>query len=149
MLVSEGLELAVGPGIKNPILGTSQGSLSLVLGIVPCVLDLSEERILGGLGALLGLDALRLQIRGQLSRVPLLVRRDSVILPVILDEALKILAVRRSRVGDIVVREPSLELGLMPLVVGFGKTFMLALGYCGSGKVDAARVGFRHGEGRN
>lgn len=40
-------------------------------------------------------------------------------LPVVLDEVLKIFTVCGSRVGNVVIREPSLKLGLMPLVVSY------------------------------
>lgn len=42
---------------------------------------------------------------------------DNIGFPVVLDEVLKILAVSRGGVRNIVVGEPSLKLGLVPLVV--------------------------------
>lgn len=42
---------------------------------------------------------------------------DDFRLPVGLDESLEVLAISRSWIWDIVVREPALELSLMPLVV--------------------------------
>lgn len=44
-------------------------------------------------------------------------RVDHISLPVILDQTLKVFAVSCLRVWDIVVREPSLKLGLVPFVV--------------------------------
>jgi hypothetical protein len=49
--------------------------------------------------------------------IPVLVRVHDLIVPVRLDEVLEVLAVGRLRVGNVVVGEPSLKLGLMPLVV--------------------------------
>lgn len=44
-------------------------------------------------------------------------RIDNLSLPVVLDQNLKILAISRAWVGDVVVGEPAFELSLMPLVV--------------------------------
>lgn len=117
VLVSKGLELAVGPAVEDPVLGAGPRVLGSVLSLIPRVLDLSNKRVLVGLGALLGLDALLLEVSRELVRVPVLVGRDGVVLPVLLDQVLEVLAVGRGGVRDIVVREPALELGLMPLVV--------------------------------
>jgi hypothetical protein len=38
-------------------------------------------------------------------------------LPICLDKILKIFSVCRGRIGDIVIREPALQLSLMPFVV--------------------------------
>lgn len=60
VLVSKRLQGTVGPGIQDPILYTSPGGLSLVLGLVPAVRYLGDKRILVRLGRLLSLYALRL-----------------------------------------------------------------------------------------
>ena len=45
-------------------------------------------------------------------------RVDDVGLPIILDEILKVFAIRCLGMRDVVIREPALKLGLMPFVVG-------------------------------
>lgn len=117
MLVGKSLKLAVRPAIEDPILGGSPGGLSLVLRLVPRVLYLGDERIFAGLGTFLSLDTLLLQISTELVRIPVLVGRDSVVLPVLLEQVLEVLAVGGSRVRDVVVRQPALKLCLVPLVV--------------------------------
>lgn len=49
--------------------------------------------------------------------VPVLVRRDDVVIPVVADGLLEEGAIGGSRVGNVVVRQPPLELSLVPLVV--------------------------------
>jgi len=66
VVIAEGLELAVGPAVKNPVLGAEPGILSLVLRLVPQTLDLVDERVLGSSGAVLGVDALLLEVGVQL-----------------------------------------------------------------------------------
>ena len=84
---------------------------------MPAVLNLSEQTVGVLLGALLYFLALRLQIARKTVGVPLVVWLCNVIFPVVLDEVLKIFAIRRCRIRDVVVREPSLELSLVPFVV--------------------------------
>lgn len=117
MVVAESLELALGPGVEDPVLDGDPGGLRLILGLVPGTLHLGNESILVLLGRLLGLDALLLQVGAELVSIPRVVRRDDVGVPVLLDELLEILAVGRSGVGNVMVRKPALKLGLMPLVV--------------------------------
>ena len=117
MTITERLELAIGPRVQNPILHVEPRAVSLVLRLIPDTLDLVDERVLGGTGRVLGLDTLLLQVVGKLDRVPLLVGSDHLVIPVGLDELLELLAVRGCRIGNVVVGKPSLELGLVPLVV--------------------------------
>lgn len=84
---------------------------------MPGILHLGDEAVLVLLGTLLNLLAGRGQVVLKLGSVPVVVRLDDMILPVVLDELGQVLAVGRGRVGDVVVGEPALELGLMPLVV--------------------------------
>lgn len=51
--------------------------------------------------------------------IPVIVWRCNLGLPVVLNEVLKILSICGSRVRDIVVRQPSLELGFVPFVVDY------------------------------
>lgn len=118
MAVAEGLELAVSPRVQDPVLHVEPGVVSLVLRLIPDTLDLVDERVLGGTGRVLGLDSLLLQVVGELGSIPLLVGSDDLVIPVGLDELLELLAVRGCRIGDIVVGKPSLELSLVPFVVG-------------------------------
>lgn len=117
-MITERLQLAVGPGVQDPVLDTGVGVLSLILGLVPGVLDLGNQRVLVCLGGILDFNTLLLEISAQLLIIPLLVWADSMVFPVLLDELLEILPVGGRWVGDIVVGKPTLELGLMPLVVG-------------------------------
>jgi len=84
MMVAERLELTIGPAIQNPVLDTGPGILSLVLSLVPNTLDLVDQSILVVHSALLGLNALQLQVCRELVRVPVLVRFDDVAIPVLL-----------------------------------------------------------------
>ena len=117
MLVSEGLKLALGPGIKDPISNVSPGLLGLVLSLEPVGLNLLNQVILGSFGLGLGLLALGLKEGAELGGVPALIWRNDVLIPVLFDQILEILAVRRSRIGDVVVGEPTLKLCLVPFVV--------------------------------
>lgn len=119
MVIAESLELTLGPSIQDPVLHTGPGRLGLVLGFVPTTLDLSDEAVLGIFRRVLGLGALLLEIGLQLIRIPLLIGGDYVRVPVRLHEVFEIFAVSRGGVRDVVVGEPSLELGLMPLVVRY------------------------------
>lgn len=119
MVVKEGLELAVGPGVQNPVPDTGVGILGLVLGLVPNILDLGNQGVLVCLGGILNLDTLLLEVAIQLVCVPLLVRADGVVLPILLDQLLEILAVGGSGISNVVVGEPALELSLVPLVVSW------------------------------
>ena len=119
MVIAERLELAVSPAVEDPVLGAQPSVLGLVLRLIPESLDLVDERVFGGSGAVLGLDTLLLEIVVQLLRVPAAVGGDSIGVPVAMDELLEVLPVSRCGVGDAVVREPALQLGLVPFIVGF------------------------------
>jgi hypothetical protein len=121
VLVGKGLELAVGPGVEDPLLDVGPALLGLVASLVPRGRDLVDKRILVGLGALLGLDTLGAQPRLQVLDGPGVVGLDNVVIPILLNQRLEVLAVGRSGVGDVVVGQPGLELGFVPLVVGCGK----------------------------
>jgi len=54
---------------------------------------------------------------GELVDIPAVVRLGDIVIPVGLDKVLQVLAVRSGREGDVVVREPALQLGLVPFVV--------------------------------
>lgn len=115
--------------VKDPLLGVAVSLVGLVGSLVPDALHLREQAILVLLGTLLDLLALAAEVALQLVCIPLVVRLGDVVLPVLLHEVLQVLAVGWSRVGDIVVRQPALELSLMPLVVC----------YAGSGKLGSVR----------
>lgn len=105
--------------VKNPILNAGVGIGSLFLRLVPRGLDLAEKRIFVGLRALLHLFALVREILLKASSVPVGIRARDGGLPVCLDEVLQFLAVSSLGESDIVVRQPSLELSLVPFVVGW------------------------------
>jgi hypothetical protein len=116
--IAEGLELALGPGVEDPVLDVAPALLRLVIRLVPGALDPGDERVATLFGRLLGLKALLLQIVGELFCVPRLVGLDDVGIPFALDELLEIFPVGGGRDGDAVVRQPPLKLRLVPLVVG-------------------------------
>jgi len=58
-----------------------------------------------------------LEIRLELSGLPVTVWRPNLGVPVALDEFLKICAICRCRIWDVVVTEPALEFGFVPFVV--------------------------------
>lgn len=118
VLVTESLEGAISPGIKDPVLGVAQGTLGLVFGLVPAGRDLGDKRVLGLGSGLLGLNAAGFEVGREAVSVPVLVGRHGVGIPVLLDDLLEILAVSGGGVWDVVVRQPSLQLRLVPLVVG-------------------------------
>lgn len=119
MLVGEFLELAVGPGVEDPILHIDPSLLGLVAGLIPGGLNLADEGVLVSFGALLSLDALVGEPGLEVLGGPRVVGLDDVVVPVGLDELLEILPIGGSRVGDVVVRQPALELRLVPLVVSW------------------------------
>jgi len=84
---------------------------------MPRFLNLAEERILVLLSALLDLLALRLEVRLQTLGVPRVVGLSDVVFPAVLDEVLQVLAVGRGGVWDVVIRQPPLQLSLVPFVV--------------------------------
>lgn len=103
--------------VEDPVLNAFVSIGGLRLGLGPRALDLSNEAVLVLLGALLELLALGREVLAQLGSLPRVVGLNNVGFPVVLDEVLKVLAVSRSGVWDVVVAEPSLKLGLVPLVV--------------------------------
>lgn len=82
-MVAESLELAVSPGIQDPVLDTAVGVLCLVLGLIPRTSDLRNQRVFVRVGRILDVDALLLQVRRQLVSIPVLVRGDGIGVPVV------------------------------------------------------------------
>lgn len=109
--------MAVGPSVENPVTDVAPGGLGVLLGLIPVGANLADKAVLGSFGLSLGLLALGLEIGRELSSVPRAVGLNNIIVPVLLYEALEILAVGRAWVRHGVIREPALQLGLMPLVV--------------------------------
>jgi hypothetical protein len=81
--------------------------------VLPAALDLINESILVVLSTLLSLGALRTEVILKALSVPF------GIWPVLLDEILKILAIRLSWIRNAVVRQPALKLGFVPFVVSY------------------------------
>ncbi len=117
MFIGKGLQVTIRPSIQDPVLNVGPCGLTLVLSFIPAGLDLRKKGVSVRLGGILGLDALGLQIGLQLVGIPCFVRSDRILIPVLLDQILEILSIGGCGVRDIMIREPSLELGLMPLVV--------------------------------
>lgn len=89
----------------------------MVGSLMPVRLDLADKAVLVLLSALLDLLARACDVVLELLGVPSVVGLGNLVVPVVLDKVDEVLAVGRGGIGDIVVREPSLQLGLMPLVV--------------------------------
>lgn len=103
MLVGESLQLAVGPSIENPILDIIPGLVGILFGLVPVVLDLLDQAVLGRFDISLGLLTLGLQVLAKLDGVPAVVRSHNVVVPVLSHQSLEILAIGGGGVGDVVV----------------------------------------------
>lgn len=103
--------------IENPFLDITVGLVGRVLGLVPVGLDLLRKALCVLLSALLGLLSASDQVVLQGLGVPRLVRVDDLVVPVVRDRLLEVLAVRGAGVGNAVIRQPSLKLRLVPLVV--------------------------------
>lgn len=91
--------------------------MGTVLGLVPVALDLSNQIIPGLFDLCTNSLALALEESGELGGVPVAVGLNHEVTPVLFNQALKVFAVSWCRIGNIVVRQPPLELGLVPLVV--------------------------------
>lgn len=116
MLVTESLELAIRPGVKNPLLNIGPRLLGIVLRLVPGSFDTVDERVLAGLGVLPDLLALGLKEGLELFGIPIVVWGDDLV-PVFRHEPFEILSVGACGVWDVVIGQPSIELGRIPLVV--------------------------------
>ena len=86
---------------------------------MPDLLDLADQVVLVLFAAPLDLVGIAAEPLLQLVGVPAVVWLHNVVVPVILDQVLKVLTVGGGGVWDVVVRQPPLELGLMPLVVDY------------------------------
>ncbi len=117
MVVTEGLELAVGPGVQDPVSNIGPGLLGLILSLIPNGMDLRNQRILVLLGRLGGISPLQLEIGQELVRIPFAIWRHDVGIPVLLDQLLEVSAIGGGRVGNVVIGEPALQLRFVPLVV--------------------------------
>lgn len=107
--------------IEDPVTDTTICLVGGLLGLGPVVLDRLDEALLGLLGALLstlcGLVTLEHQVVLERLCVPVVVGGDDIALPVGLDQILELLTIGGLLVGDAVIRQPSLELRLVPLAV--------------------------------
>jgi hypothetical protein len=119
--------------VEDPVRHARVGVVDAVGRVLPVGLDLAEQRVLVLLGALLDLLALAGEVVRQLVGIPLVwvkqsistrlsryydesltVGLDDVVLPVGLDLVEQVLAVSGRGVGDVVVRQPALQLRLVP-----------------------------------
>jgi hypothetical protein len=103
--------------VEDPVLNTTIGLVRRVLSLGPVHLDLLSEALGVLLGALLCLVALGGEVVLEALGVPAAVGRDDLVVPVVADRLLEALAVRGRWVRDAVVRQPTLKLRLVPLVV--------------------------------
>ena len=117
VVVEERLDLRVGPAVEDPVLDRRIGVRGLVGSLMPVRLDLADKAVLVLLGTLLDLLAGAGDVVLELLGVPAVVGLSNLVVPVVLDQVDKVLAVGRGRVGHVVVGEPALKLSLMPLVV--------------------------------
>lgn len=117
MLITECLELGIGPRIENPVFDIGPALVGGVFSFVPVRLDMRKQTILVLLGLSRHVVAARLQICAELGSIPFIVRLYNIVIPVLRDEILQILAVSWGWIWDVLVRQPSLKLRLVPLVV--------------------------------
>ena len=103
--------------VEDPAFHVAHALVCLVRGLVPVALDLAEQAVLVLLSTLLCLLALGAQVVLELIRVPVIVWLGDIVLPVLLDQVLQIFTVGCGRERNVVVRQPSLKLGLVPFVV--------------------------------
>lgn len=103
--------------VKDPVTDARPRILSLVLSLVPILLDLSDKTLGVIRGYILGLYSLLLEVGAELSGVPITVWLRDLGLPVILDRSLELGPIVWGRVWDVVVGQPSLKLGLVPFIV--------------------------------
>lgn len=103
--------------IKDPILHTEVCLLSLVLGLVPRILNLGYESILGLFGVFLDILASILQILLKLLCVPIGIRRRDSGIPVLPDDALQFFPIGLFGVWNVVIVEPALEFVFGPALV--------------------------------
>jgi hypothetical protein len=103
--------------VEDPVLNTTIGLVRRVLSLGPVHLDLLSEALGVLLGALLCLVALGGEVVLEALGVPAAIGRDDLVVPVVADRLLEALAVRGRWVRDAVVRQPTLKLRLVPLVV--------------------------------
>lgn len=89
----------------------------MVGSFVPVSLDLLKKAVLVLLGTLLDLCALGSEVRLELFRVPAAVWCGNLVFPVGLDKVDEVFTISGSGEWDVVVRQPSLKLSLVPLVV--------------------------------
>ena len=89
----------------------------MIASLVPGALNLAEETICVLLRAFLDFFALRSEVVLKLVGIPLVVRLRDVVLPVVLNKVLEVFAVSRCWIRNVMIREPSLKLGFVPLVV--------------------------------
>lgn len=89
--------------VEDPVLYAVVRRIRLIASLMPIAFDLAEQAILVLLRALLDLLSTGAEIAGELICIPLVVRLGHVILPVVLNQILKVLAVRRCRIWDVVI----------------------------------------------
>jgi len=89
----------------------------VVSSVFPSALHLFDKSILVAFSALLDLRTLVDEVLLETVEVPVSIGGLHSRLPVVLHKVLKILAISRSRVWDVMVGKPALKLGLVPFVV--------------------------------
>lgn len=103
--------------VENPVLDIGVALVGGLLSLRPCSLNLLNQRFGVLLGALLNFLALEGQIVVQSLSIPAIVRRNNLVVPVVLDQVLKILTVGGGGIRNVVIGQPTLKLRLVPLVV--------------------------------
>lgn len=103
MVITERLELAVGPRVKDPVLDIDKRILDIVFSLGPGGLNLGDELVPVLLSVVLDLNALLLQICSKLVGIPAVVGLDNIVIPVLLDAVMQVLAVCRRWIRDVVI----------------------------------------------
>lgn len=115
--VTECLQLAVTPRVKNPVLCLSRCFGGVFLSCVPAGLGLGHQVIKSVRCVIFDVLATRFEKCAKLLSIPLLVGLSDVVIPVLLNKGLEVFAVSSSGMRNVVVGKPALKLGFMPLVV--------------------------------
>ena len=113
--------------VEDPVDRVGIGFRHLLFGIGPARLNLGNETVLVLLGTFLNLLASGGEVLLELSRVPAVVWSQNFVIPVVFDEIFQVLSICWGGIGNVMIREPSFQLGLMPLIVSCRRvsTFLL------------------------
>ena len=103
--------------IKNPVSDIGIRIGHRIRSVCPRGLDLSKKRILARSGTVLCFYAFSFKVALQLWSLPCIIWRHDLVVPILLDEVLKIFAVGWSRERDVVILQPTFQFRFMPTII--------------------------------